>query len=250
MKRIRWSLRRHACGLILSGLGWFGLLLMTDLIQIQACYGGGSMADAAELTIPEGTPVTSFDFEQEDLGKWKVLEGQWAVEELPDAPTGKRALIHRADRNAVSVIITPAGAFFRAAIDISVKFKPLSGSKDASGGIVFRFAEGTYYVVRANALENNFRLYYYDGNKWHPRATADVQLPAPQTWHTMRVVAVGDQIQGWLDDRLLINYEDMRSLVRTDPRVELGEVGLWTKADSATAFDDLTIRGYRAAPSK
>lgn len=57
-------------------------------------------------------------------------------------------------------------------------------------------------------------------------------------------MAVGDQIQGWLDDQLLIDYEDMRSLVRTDPRLELGEVGLWTKADSVTAFDNFMIRGF------
>src|SRR5574337_729229 len=240
--------RCYVLGLILSGLGWFGLLLLTDLIQER--QGGGLMADAAELTVPEGTPVTSFDFEKEDLRKWKVLEGQWAVEEMSDAPSGKRVLIQRADRNAFNVIITPAGAFYRAAIDISVKFKPLSGKEDASGGIVFRFAEGKYYVVRANVLENNFRLYYYDGERRHMRATANIQPSALRTWHTIRVVAVGDQIQGWFDGRLLIDYEDMRSLVRTDPAVESGEVGLWTKADSITAFDDLTIRGYRSTVSK
>jgi hypothetical protein len=47
-------------------------------------------------------------------------------------------------------------------VDASVKFDPLSGKEDASGGIVFRFTDGKYYVVRANALESNFRLYYYD----------------------------------------------------------------------------------------
>ncbi|MDD5558837.1 family 16 glycoside hydrolase [Candidatus Methylomirabilis sp.] len=244
------SLRRHVCGLILGGLGGFGLLLVTDLIQIQVRPGGERMADAAELTVPEGTPVTSFNFETEDLGKWRVFDGQWAVEEMPDAPSGKRVLIQRADRNVFNVIITPAGAFYRAAIDISVKFKPLSGSEDASGGIVFRFAEGKYYVVRAHARENNVRLYYYDGNKPHMLVTANVQPLALRRWHTIRIVAVGDQIQGWLDDQLLINYEDMRSLVRTDPRLEEGEVGLWTKADSVTAFDDLTIRGFRSALSK
>jgi hypothetical protein len=244
------SLRRHVCGLILGGLGGFGLLLVTDFIQIQARHGGGLTADAAELTVPEGTPVTSFDFEKEDLGGWKVLEGQWRVEEMPDAPSGKRVLIQRADRNVFNVIITPAGTFYRAAIDISVKFKSLSGSEDASGGIVFRFAEGKYYVVRANALENNLRLYYYDGNERHMLVTANVRPPTLRTWHTIRVVAVGDQIQGWLDGQILIDYEDMRSLVRTDPRLEEGEVGLWTKADSVTAFDDLTIRGFRSALSK
>ncbi|MBZ0168742.1 hypothetical protein MELA_02106 [Candidatus Methylomirabilis lanthanidiphila] len=240
MKRIT-PLRRQVCGLILSGLGWFGLLLLTDLIQVR--QSGGLMAEAAELTVPEGAPVTSFDFEKEDLGGWKVLGGQWTVEEMPDAPSGKRALIQRADEHVFNVIVTPAGAFHRVAIDISVKFKPLSGREDASGGIVFRLTAGEYYVIRANALENNFRLYYYNG-ELHMRATANVQPLALRTWHTIRVVAVGDQIQGWLDDQLLIDYEDMRSLVRTDPRLELGEVGLWTKADSVTAFDNFMIRGF------
>ena len=246
MERVT-PLRRHVCGLILGGLGWFGLLLVTDLIHTR--QGSGLMADAAELTVPEGTPVTSFDFEKEDLGKWKVLEGQWAVEEMPDAPSGKRVLIQRANRNVFNVIIAPTGAFYKVATDISVKFKSLSGREDASSGIVFRFAEGKYYVVRANALENNFRLYYYDGNERHMLVTANIRPPALRTWHTIRVVAVGDQIQGWLDGQFLIDYEDMRSLVRTDPRLESGEVGLWTKADSITAFDDLTIRGFRSAPS-
>jgi len=241
-------LRRHMRKLILVGLGWCGLLLLTDLIQ--APKDGGSMADAAELTVPNGTPVTRFDFENEGLGKWKILKGQWAVEEIPDAPSGKRALVQRADQNAFNVILTPAGAFYKVAIDISVKFKPLSGKEDASGGIVFRFAEGKYYVLRADTLEGNLRLYYYDGDKWQMRVEAAVQHPALQTWHTIRVVDVGDQIQGWFDDRLLIDYEAMRSLVRTEERLESGEVGLWTKADSVTAFDDLTIRGFRAVRSE
>ena len=57
-------------------------------------------------------------------------------------------------------------------VDVSVRCKPMTGRDDASGGIVFRFAEGHYYVVRANALENNVRLYYYDRGRtsWRPRA--------------------------------------------------------------------------------
>src|SRR5574337_143502 len=171
MKRIT-PLCRRVCGLILGGLGWFGLLLLTDVIQARQDVG--LLAEAAELTVPEGTPVTSFDFEKEDLGGWKVLGGQWGVEEMPDAPSGKRVLIQRADRNVFNVIIAPIGAFYRTAIDVSVKFKPLSGREDASGGIVFRFTAGSYYVIRANALENNFRLYYYDGNKPHMLVTANV----------------------------------------------------------------------------
>ena len=60
---------------------------------------------------------------------------------------------------AFDVIVAPGGPYADVAVD--VRFKPISGREDASGGIVFRFSEGRYYVIRANALENNFNFYYY-----------------------------------------------------------------------------------------
>lgn len=118
-----------------------------------------------------------------------------------------------------------------------MRFKPMSGRVDASGGIVFRFDGGRYYVIRANALENNFRLYSYDRGR-RQIASARVPPPALGQWHTVRVVAVGDRIQGYLDGKLLIDHRD--------GRFRAGRVGLWTKADSLTAFDDLAIRGVPA----
>lgn len=102
---------------------------------------------------------------------------------------------------------------------------------------MFRFSDGRYYVVRAKALEDNFRLYYYDRGR-RQIASARVKAPARGQWHTLRVLAVGDRVQAWLDG--------MRYLDQRDSRLAVGTVGLWTKADSVTAFDDLTIRGVRA----
>jgi Domain of Unknown Function (DUF1080) len=154
------------------------------------------------------------------------------VEEMSGVPSGKRALVQRAVANAFNVIVAPSGPYTD--VDISMRFKLISGRKDASGGIVLHFAEGRYYVVRANALENNFRLYSYDRGR-HQLATASVQPPTLGQWHTLRVMAVRDRIQGWLNDTLLIDHRDTR--------LRSGQVGLWTKADAITAFDDLTIRG-------
>src|SRR6266403_784203 len=153
-------------------------------------------------------------------------------ENIPGAPVGKRVFVQRATKNQFNVIVTPAGPFTD--IDVSVKFYPLSGKEDASGGIVLRFNDGKYYVVRANALEGNLRLYSYDRGR-RQLASASVKAPALGQWHTVRVVAVGDQIQAWLDGKLYLDHRD--------PRFKSGRVGLWTKADSVTAFDDLTIRG-------
>jgi hypothetical protein len=101
---------------------------------------------------------------------------------------------------------------------------------------VFRFGEGRYYVVRANALEDNFRLYYYERDR-RQLASARLKAPAVGQWHTVRLLAIGDRMQAWLDGT---RYLDQR-----DSRLRSGRVGVWTKADSVTAFDDLTIRGSR-----
>ena len=65
-------------------------------------------------------------------------------------------LVQRAPKNDFDVIVAPAGPY--SDVDVAVTFKPISGKEDASGGIVFRFGDGRYYVVRANAREDNFRL--------------------------------------------------------------------------------------------
>ena len=198
---------------------------------------GRTPADAAaELAIPANAPVDTFDFETKGLEGWTTVDGQWAVEDMPGAPSGKRVLVQRAPRNQFNVIVAPSGPYTD--VDVSMKFKPISGREDASGGIVFRFRDGKYYVVRANALENNFRLYSYDRGR-RQLATASVKTPALGQWHAVRLVAVGDHMQAWLDGKLLLDHRDSR--------FKSGRVGLWTKADSITAFDDLTIRGVRSA---
>ena len=184
--------------------------------------------------MPAGTPEERYDFEARSLEGWTTVEGQWALEEMPGAPSGKRVLVQRATKNEFDVIVAPSGPYTD--VDVSMRFKPMSGREDASGGIVFRFTDGKYYVVRANALEDNLRLYYYDRGR-RQLASAQVKAPALGQWHILRVVAVGDHIQAWLDGT---SYLDHR-----DARFRSGRVGFWTKADSITAFDDLVVRGVK-----
>lgn len=174
-------------------------------------------------------PALRFDFTK-PLDGWTTVSGKWAIEDVAGASQEGRALVQRATDNDFNVIVAPAGPFGDA--DVSVRFKPMSGREDASGGIVFRFSEGRYYVIRANALENNFNFYYYDRGR-RQIAGASVKAPALGQWHKLRIVAAGDRIQGWLNDQALIDQRD--------GRFASGRVGLWTKADSTTAFDELTI---------
>jgi len=197
-------------------------------------------AAAAEIKVADDVPEIRFDFGTGGITGWTSVSGQWAVEDMADAPSGKNALVQRATRNEFNVIVAPTGPFTD--VDVSMKFKPISGREDASGGIVFRFVDskdsmgGTYYVVRANALEDNFRLYTYDRGR-REIASARVKAPSLGQWHTLRVVAVADRMQAWLDGRMLLEHRDSR--------FKLGRVGLWTKADSITAFDAVVVRGVK-----
>ena len=92
-------------------------------------------------------------------------------------------------------------------------------------------------MIRANALENNFGFYYYDRGR-REIAGANVKAPALGQWHKLKITAVGDRIRGWLNDQALID--------RRDSRFKSGSIGLWTKADSITAFDDLTVTPVNA----
>jgi hypothetical protein len=212
-----------------SRRGW-----LRAVLTVLGAYGmtrRPPLAAAAEIKVPDHVPSETFDFEA-GIDGWTSVTGQWAVEEMAGAPSGKKVLVQRSTKNEYTVIVAPPGPY--SDVDVSMKFKPISGREDASAGIVFRFTDGKYYVVRANALEDNFRLYTYERGR-RQIASASVKAPSWGQWHILRVVAVGDHIQAWLDGKLYLDHRDTR--------FKLGRVGLWTKADSVTAFDDLTIRG-------
>jgi len=121
-------------------------------------------------------------------------------------------------------------------LDVAVRFRPISGKEDASGAIIFRARDGrNYLLARANALENNFRLYTMIDGQRRVIASATVTEPKLGEWHTIRVVAKGTRVQAYLDDVLRLDHDD-----RTFTG---GYIGLWTKADSVAEFSDLEITG-------
>lgn len=123
---------------------------------------------------------------------------------------------------------------------VEVKFKAISGKEDQAGGVMWRWKDGNnYYVARANALENNVSLYYTANGR---RNTIKyVKAPVPlNTWHTLRVEFIGTAIKVSLNGKAYIDEKDNHITGN-------GAVGLWTKADSVTAFDDFA---YGAAKAK
>jgi hypothetical protein len=120
-------------------------------------------------------------------------------------------------------------------VDVSVRFKPVAGKVDRAGGIAVRLTtQNDYYVVRANALEDNVRFYRVVKGRREQIKGIDTKVTSNQ-WHTLGLRAEGDHFTVSFDGKGLFSAND-KTFARE------GKVALWTKADSVTYFDTLTIR--------
>lgn len=127
-------------------------------------------------------------------------------------------------------------------VDLSVRVKAVSGQNDRGGGLVWRYLDANnYYVARWNPLEDNFRVYHVVNGKRTQLATADIKL-AHDAWHVVHAVERGNHIQCYLDDKLLLD-------VRDETIKGAGAVGLWSKSDAVTWFDDFSIASLDSIPS-
>ncbi len=181
----------------------------------------------------EGTPKASVpsqeklrdDFEK-DNPKWKFAEGKW------ERRSG--VLAQTVETQPWAVAILEDRKF--SDVEVSVRVKPLSGKEDQTGGLIFRARDAkNYYLVRSNGLEDNYRLYAMADGKRKQIASTKVDPPKVGEWHTLRVVARGTKIQAYVNDKLQIDHEDATFAE--------GYVGLWTKADSVTEFDEFEAAG-------
>jgi len=163
---------------------------------------------------------------------------KWAVEADATAPSAPNVLKQSGRgtfpwcaRKAVSI----TDGF------VEVKFKPIEGREDRAGGVIWRFQDtDNYYVARANALENNVSLYYTTRGTRHTIQYVDAPV-AGNRWHTLRVEFAGRRMKVLLDGKQYIDREDGHISAA-------GAVGVWTKADSVTAFDDFAWGSLQARP--
>ena len=120
---------------------------------------------------------------------------------------------------------------------VAVKFKAISGSEDQAAGLIWRWKDANnYYVARANALENNVSIYYMKNGQRNTIKYSKVlgHLPVkPNVWHNFRVAFQGNHFIVSFEGETIIDIKD-------DHIKGKGAVGLWTKADSVTSFDDFT----------
>ena len=162
-------------------------------------------------------------------------ESKWSVMADPSAPS-KPNIVAQTSTDKTDyrfpLLIGDEGSFRD--LDISVKFKAVAGSIDQAGGLIFRLKDANnYYIVRANALEDNYRLYHVLEGRRAQFAGADFKVTSG-VWHELRVEATGNKFICYFDGAKKIEATD-------DTFKDAGKVGLWTKADSVTYFDDLKI---------
>ena len=122
-------------------------------------------------------------------------------------------------------------------LEMSVAFKAVKGKEDQGGGLVWRYQDAdNYYVCRMNPLEDNFRVYKVVAGKRTQLGTKeDIKVPVGE-WHTITVTMKGEQIECALDGKKYLDVKD-------DTFKTAGKIGLWSKADAQTRFDNLTVKG-------
>ena len=219
--------------------------MKTLLLFIAAALCAGTAHAAA---------TTTLDFEAFEAGKTPAGfstaltggggPGSWVIQKDATAPGGGKVLVQTStDATSSRFPLCVYDKVTAKDVEVSVKFKPVSGKVDQAAGLVWRYRDkDNYYIVRANALENNVVLYKVENGKrtdlkpvgaGRSAYGKKTQVPTGR-WSTLRVTATGSRFVVELNGERLFEVED-------DTFPEAGKVGLWTKADSVTAFDELTI---------
>ncbi len=212
-------------------------------------FAGGAAAGFAAEEAPRS--ILSFDTDatgQTPRGFAAALTGGggpvlWHVVAQADAPSAKNVVAQLSqDRTSARYPLLILDSFRGGAVEVAVRFKAVSGKVDQAAGIVWRLQDSNnYFVVRANALEDNVVAYKTVGGKrtsigimGNPKAYGVKTKVLSGQWHTLKVRMVGNLAEIFFNEQKLFEVEN-------DTFSGPGKVGLWTKADSVTYFDDLKV---------
>ncbi len=222
---------------------------ITATARAAAC-AGAILTTAPALAQPEPPAATTIAFDdmtpgQPPTGFTTALTGRggpptWIVESVEGAHVLAQT---SADRTSFRFPLCVLDDVAVTDVDLSVRFQPVSGETDQAAGLVWRYADAdNYYVVRANAREDNVVLYKMENGRRSDLKPIGASVfaygrsaPVPTGgWSTLRVTARGSRFSVYLNGEHLFDIED-------ETFTDAGGVGVWTKADSVTRFDDLTV---------
>ncbi len=178
--------------------------------------------------------VEEWGFDKDSVGKppagAEVFSGEWAVGDEPNAPSPPHTLCQSGTAKYPAVRL---GDKVYADLVATVQFKPISGKEDQAAGLIFRVQDANnFYILRANALEGNVVLFRYAGGSRSTIKEGRVKVVSGQ-WQELKMEVDGNRFRGFLNGQLVVTA--------TDDTFAAGGVGLWTKADSITCFDDFRM---------
>lgn len=183
--------------------------------------------DARPGEVPNGWSVRQTN-PTESLATWRVIRDHAAPSQR-----NVMALTHSKNYDGTYNLAIADQSSFED-LDLSVQVKAVKGEEDQGGGPIWRCREeNNYYICRFNPLESNFRVYRVVDSKRKQLDSVRIET-RPERWYAVRVVMTGDQIECYLAGEKLLEVKD-----NTFP--EAGMVGLWTKADAVTSFDNLKV---------
>jgi Domain of Unknown Function (DUF1080) len=209
-------------------------------------------SDVPPVTVTEpAVPIQAagkeftYNFDQDQVGGMpfhfhSALTGggpkpEWVVQTDSSAPSKPNVLTQASsDRTDYRFPLAVADDGSFGDLDLSVKFKTVSGKVDRAAGLVFRLRDAdNYYVVRANALEDNYNLYHVVRGSRREIGGSRVKVTSGE-WHEIRVEMK--------TNRITCYYDGQKKIEATDDTFKgAGRIGVWTKADSVTSFDDLHV---------
>jgi hypothetical protein len=210
------------------------LLFSTGILALMIAHSSPSDAASWQWDFendPAGKPPSGFSSARTGSGRM----GRWLVQAEKDAPSGTKVLAQLdTDATSYRFPMAVANSIPIANLRVSVRCKAVSGKVDQACGLVFRYLdEDNYYLTRANALEDNIRFYHVVAGKRSELASWTGRV-IPGTWHELNVNLKGDLFEIFWNGKKVIETRDKTFS-------EAGKIGLWTKADSVTYFDDLTV---------
>ena len=163
------------------------------------------------------------------VAKWEVIKDS-------TAPFGKKVLALTGSENSGEIfnICWINHISFKEG-ELTVNMIAVRGNEDQGGGLIWRVQDkNNYYVARFNPLEDNFRLYYVKGGRRTMLASSKTHVPGNR-WNKLKVVHRGNHIEAYLDDQKLLDTHD-------DTFLNPGGIGLWSKADAVSSFDNLSVK--------
>jgi len=189
---------------------------------------GAAMTSIESMTI--GSKPAGFTFSRTGQGG----DGEWTVTADTTAAGGRAIEQTSTERTDYRFPLAIHDSFSAANLNVEIRFKAVAGKVDQAGGVAVRLMDpDNYYVVRANALEDNVRFYRVVRGRREQLEGANLKVTSNE-WHVLALRAEGD--------RFTVSYDGKALFSATDNTFgEAGGVALWTKADSVTRFDRLAI---------